>query len=70
MEIRPNRVRKKMDAGEPAFVCSGFTHAVDIDSFGPNGFEGIWLEGEHGAVDAADLGNLTRACDILSLIHI
>ncbi len=70
MEIRPNRVRKKMDAGEPAFVCSGFTHADDIDSFGPNGFDGIWLEGEHGAVDAADLGNLTRACDIWGMTSV
>ena len=26
--------------------------------------DGIWLEGEHGAVDYADLGNLTRACDL------
>ena len=70
MEMRPNRVRKKMDAGEPAFVCSGFTHADDIDSFGPNGFDGIWLEGEHGSVDAADLGNLSRACDIWGMTSI
>ena len=70
MEMRPNRVRKKMDAGEPAFVCSGFTHAEDIDSFGPNGFDGIWLEGEHGSVDAADLGNLTRACDIWGMTSV
>ena len=70
MEMRPNRVRKKMDAGEPAFVCSGFTHADDIDSFGPNGFDGIWLEGEHGSVDAADLGNLTRACDIWGMTSV
>jgi 4-hydroxy-2-oxoheptanedioate aldolase len=26
--------------------------------------DGIWLEGEHGGVDYADLGNLTRACDL------
>ncbi len=70
MEMRPNRVRRKLEAGEPAFVCSGFTHADDIDAFGPRGFDGIWLEGEHGAVDAADLGNLTRACDIWGMTSV
>ena len=64
MELRPNRVRRKLEAGEPAFVVGGVTHADDIDALGPIGFDGIWLEGEHGGVDAADLGNLTRACDI------
>ena len=64
MELRPNRVRRKLAAGEPAFIVGGVTHADDIDALGPVGFDGIWLEGEHGGVDAADLGNLTRACDI------
>jgi 4-hydroxy-2-oxoheptanedioate aldolase len=70
MAIRPNRVKQKLAAGDTACVVSGFTHPDDIDSFGPNGFDGIWLEGEHGAVDAADLGNLTRACDIWGMTSI
>ena len=64
MEIRPNRVKQKLATGEIAYVVSGFTHPDDIDAFGPVGFDGIWLEGEHGPVDAAELGNLTRASDI------
>ena len=64
MQLRPNRIRQKLAAGEPAFIVGGVIHADDIDALGPNGFDGIWLEGEHGGVDAADLGNLTRACDI------
>ncbi len=70
MELRPNRVRRKLEAGEPAFVIGGITHADDIDAFGPVGFDGVWLEGEHGGVDAADLGNLTRACDIWGMTSI
>ena len=70
MELRPNRVKQKLDRGEPAFVGGMFTHADDIDSFGPVGFDGIWLEGEHGGVDAADLGNLTRACDIWGMTSV
>ncbi len=68
MNLRPNRAKEKIENGELAIVVGGITHADDIDSFGPvalaHGYDGIWLEGEHGGVDAADLGNLTRACDL------
>ncbi len=70
MQLRANRILRKLDAGETAFVASGFTHADDIDAFGPAGFDGIWLEGEHGGVDAADLGNLTRACDLWGMTSV
>ena len=52
MEIRPNSVKQKLADGDLAYVISGLTSADDIDIFGPNGFDGVWLEGEHGAVDA------------------
>ena len=51
MEIRTNRVKQKLADGDLAYVISGLTNADDIDIFGPNGFDGVWLEGEHGAVD-------------------
>ena len=70
MKIRPNRVKQKLAAGESAYVVSGFTHPDDIDAFGPVSFDGIWLEGEHGPVDASDLGNLTRACDIWDMTSV
>ena len=37
---------------------------------GPMGFDGIWLEGEHGGVDYGDIGDLTRACDLWGLTSI
>ena len=64
MHIRPNRVKQKISKGEVAVIAMGLTHPDDIDAFGPNNFDGIWLEGEHGWVDASELGNLTRTCDI------
>ena len=70
MKIRPNRIKEKIAKGEVASIVSGITHPDDIDAFGPNGFDGVWLEGEHGAVDAADLGNLTRACDIWGMTSV
>jgi len=74
VELRPNRIKRKLVKGEIAFIAAGLTHADDIDAFGPAanaaGIDGLWLEGEHGGVDAADLGNLTRACDLWGLTSV
>lgn len=70
MQIRPNRVKEKLAAGDLAYVISGLTSADDIDIFGTNGFDGVWLEGEHGAVDASRIGDLTRACDLWGMTSI
>ena len=64
MEIRRNSVKQKLTNGDLAYVISGLTNADDIDTFGPNGYDGVWLEGEHGGVEAAQIGDLTRACDL------
>ncbi len=64
MNIRPNRIKQKLAAGETAFILSGATDADQIDNFGPIGVDGFWLEGEHGGVDFKDISDLTRACDL------
>ncbi len=70
MELRPNRIKRKLANGEVAVVVSGMTHPDDIDALGPVGFDGAWLEGEHGASDPAEIGNLTRACDIWGMTSV
>jgi 4-hydroxy-2-oxoheptanedioate aldolase len=62
--IRPNRVKEKLAAGQVATILSGTNDPDLIDQLGTLAIDGIWLEGEHGGVDYADLGNLTRACDL------
>ena len=64
MDIRPNRVKQTLAAGKVATILGGTNDPDLIDQLGPLGADGIWLEGEHGGVDFADLGNLTRACDL------
>ena len=64
MKIRPNRVKEKLAAGQVATILSGTNDPDLIDQLGTLDVDGIWLEGEHGGVDYADLGNLTRACDL------
>ena len=41
-----------------------------IDQFGPSGFDGVWLESEHGPVDFSDISDLTRACDLWGMTSI
>lgn len=64
MNIRPNRIKQQLAAGKVATILSGTNDPDLIDQLGTVGCDGIWLEGEHGGVDYADLGNLTRACDL------
>ncbi len=65
--LRPNRIKQKLADGKLAYVVSGLTSSDDIDALGPLGFDGVWLEGEHGKVDAAQIGDLTRACDLWAM---
>jgi 4-hydroxy-2-oxoheptanedioate aldolase len=64
VSIRPNRVKEQLAAGRVATILAGTNDPDLIDQLGTLDVDGIWLEGEHGGVDYADLGNLTRACDL------
>jgi len=70
MTIRPNVVKQKLAAGQSVYVLGGLDNPDAIDQFGSVGFDGMWLEGEHGGVDFADIGDLTRACDLWGLTSI
>ena len=63
MKIRPNRVKQQLAAGKVATIVAGTNEPDLIDQLGTLGVDGIWLEGEHGGVDYADLGaaHFTRA---------
>lgn len=63
-ELRINKVKHKLASGEFAAVVGGYLNADLVEFLGQLGFDGIWIEAEHGPVDFADLGNLTRACDL------
>ncbi len=70
MGIRANRVKQKLAAGEAVSIVLGLDDSDWIDQFGPVGFDGVWLEGEHGPVDFADISGLTRACDVWGMTSI
>lgn len=70
MNIRPNRIKQKLAAGENVYVIGGLGSPDEIDQFGTMGFDGAWLEAEHGSVDFADIPDLTRACDLWGMTSI
>ena len=62
--LRPNRVKRKIQNGETATVLIGPQTTDMVDLLGPLGFDAIWLEAEHGPADFADIPDLSRACDL------
>ena len=62
--LRENRAKHKLERGEIGSVIEAPYSADMIDYFGQFGFDGVWLESEHGPVDFADISDLTRVCDL------
>ena len=68
--MRENRVKAKLNRGEVSIVLSGHMTPDVVDSLGPLGFDGVWIEGEHGPVDYKDIPDLTRAADIWGMTSV
>jgi 4-hydroxy-2-oxoheptanedioate aldolase len=69
-ELRPNRVKHKLAKGEVATVVMGELPPDQVEFFGPLGFDGIWIEGEHGPTDFAAIRDITRAADLWGLTSV
>lgn len=69
--MRGNRVKQKLAAGEIATVLGG--HSISshsIDFCGQLGFDGFWIEGEHGPVTWDQIGDMSRACDLWNMASV
>lgn len=65
---RANRAKRRLSSGGVATIIAGHAMTPDtIDFLGPIGFDGIWLEAEHGPADWERLGDSSRACDLWGL---
>jgi 4-hydroxy-2-oxoheptanedioate aldolase len=62
--VRENRAKHKLQQGQPVTVVSGHTNTDMIDYLGQFGFDGVWLEGEHGPLSWEQIGDMSRACDL------
>ena len=70
VELRKNRAKRTLDEGGIATVAMGNTSGEMIEFLGPLGFDGMWIEAEHGPFDFQDIPNLTRACDLWGLTSV
>ena len=68
--MRENRVKAKLNRGEVSVVLSGHMSTEIVDWLGTLGFDGVWIEGEHGPVDYKDIPDLTRAADIWGMTSV
>lgn len=68
--MRENRIKRQLQAGQMAIAVSGHHNADMVDFLGQFGFDGVWLEGEHGPVDWDAIGDLSRACDLWGMTSV
>src|SRR5918999_1252822 len=69
-EMRENRIKRKLQEGQPVTVVSGHANTDMIDFLGQFGFDGIWLEGEHGPLSWEQIGDMSRACDLWGMTSV
>ena len=70
-ELRENKVKHKLERGEVASVIQGYMTTPDlVEFFGESGFDGVWIEAEHGPIDFKDIADFTRACDLWGMTSI
>ena len=62
--IRRNQLKEKLAQGQVTVTISGNLNSEMVDFLGPLGFDGIWIECEHGGVTWDQLSDMTRACDL------
>ena len=69
-EIRKNKVKQKLNAGKVATVAMGYHNEDMVEFLGTLGFDGIWIETEHGPIDFKDIPHYTRAADLWGMTSI
>ncbi|MCL0100100.1 aldolase/citrate lyase family protein [Dehalococcoidia bacterium] len=68
--MRPNKVKHKLERGEVASIVQGELTPDLVELLGPIGFDGIWIEGEHGPIDFGDIRDFTRAADLWGMTSV
>jgi len=68
--MRENRIKRKLQEGNPVHVVSGHANTDMVDFLGQFGFDGIWLEGEHGPLSWEQIGDMSRACDLWGMTSV
>ena len=68
MFIRENRAKLKLQAGQPAYgVLSTSSDPQIAELFGLAGFDYYMLDAEHGLMDAAQVVDVIRVCELVHM---
>lgn len=68
MFIQENQTRRKLKSGQPVYgVLSTSDDPQMAELFGLAGFDFYMLDAEHGLMDAAQVGNVVRACERVNM---
>jgi 4-hydroxy-2-oxoheptanedioate aldolase len=68
--MRENRAKRKLQQGQPVTIVTGHANTDMIDFLGQFGFDGVWLEGEHGPLSWEQIGDMSRACDLWDMTSV
>ena len=69
-EMRENRVKRVLREGKCSNVLGGLNNPEIVDYMGQFGFDGMWIETEHGPVSWEQVAHMSRACDLWGMTSI
>jgi 4-hydroxy-2-oxoheptanedioate aldolase len=70
-KMRTNRVKENLRAGKPSFGVGTLWSSPEVVEFcGYHGFDWLWIDLEHGAIDLHDLAHMVRAADASGMVAI
>ena len=67
---KENKVKKKLREGQVATVLGGLNNPEIIDYMGQFGFDGAWIETEHGTITWDQVAHMSRACDLWDMTSV
>jgi 2-keto-3-deoxy-L-rhamnonate aldolase RhmA len=65
-----NRIKSKLAKGEIATVAGGLNTPDIIEFLGQFGFDGAFIDTEHGVPSWNDIANMSRACDVWGMTSV
>jgi len=66
MEIRKNIIKQRLKDGKHVIAIENLNDADSVEQFAPNDPHCFWFEGEHFIVNPQNIGDLTRASDLIN----
>ena len=68
--MRENRIKRKLQEGKCATVLGGLNNPEVIDFMGQFGFDGMWIETEHGPITWEQVTHMSRSCDLWDMTSV